>query len=97
MSTPVEIVCRCCGQLGMHNARGLRATCYSRHTDAGTLHQYPRLNTKLPRLWRIETYQELAASTTSREQIAARLGVTERSVQRYAAALRASRTERNAT
>ncbi|NUW45582.1 hypothetical protein [Nonomuraea rhodomycinica] len=88
MSLGIEVACRCCHKLGPHNGRGLRHTCWRRHRKAGTLDQYPPLGAGLPRLWRIETYLELRERGLSKQEIAARLEVTVRSVERYAAQTR---------
>lgn len=88
----VEIVCVCCGELGLHGGRRLSKPCYSRHHKAGTLDEFPLLITQLPTLWRLEDYAELRARGVSIRQAAKQLGVTDRTTTRYEARIKASTT-----
>ncbi|MFI6813743.1 hypothetical protein ACIBG7_18755 [Nonomuraea sp. NPDC050328] len=94
------ITCACCGKTGRHQGRGLILACYERHQEHGTIERFPRRIQ--PSTWRptrpaarrfMEQYAELAAirPPLSTRRIAWELGVTERTVQRYAAALRTQR------
>jgi hypothetical protein len=84
----VEVCCICCNQLGRHNGRGLRHTCYRRHRQAGTLNRYPRLNAALPHLWRLQEYRELQARGLNTPDIAQHMNVSTRTIERYAAKTR---------
>ncbi|MFI6534162.1 hypothetical protein ACIBHY_17005 [Nonomuraea sp. NPDC050547] len=99
MSIPTRpITCACCGTAGLHHSRGLIRTCYERRRCAGTLTRFPRLFERAEP-WRplgshgrkmVARYQELAAirPPLSLARVAWELGVSERSVQRYATASR---------
>lgn len=75
---PRLVACACCDQIGPIQARGLIADCYERHRYRGTLDDYP-------------TRQQLIAAelaTLDRGQptlrsLAARLGVSTRTIQRH--------------
>ncbi len=41
MAKKKRVVCVCCGVEGTHGGRGLRSTCYWRHSRDGTLDQFP--------------------------------------------------------
>ncbi len=92
MSAPI-VTCACCGKPGPHKGRGLKVTCYDRHRELGTLHRYPLR----PRgeLWTpkkrhgkamLARYAQLVSDGHSPARIAWELSVSERTVQRYAAA-----------
>lgn len=85
---PRIIACACCDQIGPIEARGLIADCYERHRYRGTLDDYP-------------TRQQLIAAelaTLDRGQptlrsLAARLGVSTRTIQRHRARQRQEQEE----
>ena len=92
------ITCICCGRTGPSHGRRLILTCYSRNLKRGTLDQYPLVISA--KQWQparsdsrrmVDRYRQLAAirPTPSKTWIAWELGVTVRSVERYAAAARA--------
>jgi hypothetical protein len=98
VSTP--ITCACCQRPGIHHARGLTGTCYSRHHDHHALDRYPT-TTRRVQPWQpvgphgrrmLDRYQQLAdiRPKPSTAWIAFELGVSRRQVERYAAALRAN-------
>ncbi len=80
-------VCRACERPANLHGRGLCCTCHRLHSRSGTLHWFPRLPHS-DYVARIEDYRELAAQREHRESIANRLGVSLRSIERYAAATR---------
>ncbi|WP_188187995.1 hypothetical protein [Nonomuraea sp. SYSU D8015] len=93
------ITCICCGQDGPSRARRLIQPCYDRHKKRGTLTQYPRVTN--PDTWHptgshgqrmLARYQQLTSlrPPLSIARIAFELGVSERQVQRYASATRAT-------
>ena len=103
MTRPSPVVtCVCgCGRHGRHHARGLIEACWKRAYRAGVLDRYPRtLPDPRPQVMslvsvttrgRLEDYIELTRVWgVSREEAAARVGVTERTVRRYEAHLRAT-------
>jgi DNA-binding CsgD family transcriptional regulator len=79
------VICLGCGHLREHEARGLCHPCYGFHIHAETIDQYPLIGTHLSHLWRMQDYVELRAQHLTKKQIAVRLGVTVRSVERYIA------------
>jgi hypothetical protein len=98
------IRCACCQRLGRNDGRNLIESCYARHRRQGTLDGFPRA-TQPAEPWiptgshgerMLDRYQELAAirPPLTRERIAFELGVSERQVQRYAAAIRTRREAR---
>lgn len=99
MSRPKRfITCVCCGQRGRVQARRLIARCYSYYKRRGALDRFPPI--REAKLWQpvrsdsslmVQRYQELAATrpAPSKTWIAWELGVSERSIERYAAAVRA--------
>ncbi|NUU22892.1 MAG: HTH domain-containing protein [Streptomycetaceae bacterium] len=84
-------------------ARNLRVSCYSNHKRRGTLDRFPRLTgnaepwTPTGRHGRrmLQRYQRLTAlrPPLSTKRLAFELGVSERQVWRYAAALRARQAD----
>lgn len=86
----VEVSCACCGEIGPHNGRSLRKTCYLRHFHAGTLDNYPPLGETLTCLWRRQNYAELRERGKSLREAAERLGVHQRTAERYEARLKAA-------
>ncbi len=69
---------------------GLCTTCHRLHAKTNTLHWFP---CRPPGRWvlrlaRLEDYRELAEQREDRERIAARLAVSVRTVERYAASER---------
>lgn len=93
------INCVCCQQRGLHHGRGLINGCHQRHRLAGTLNQFPR-TVEPGQPWQptgphgrrmLDRYAQLAAirPPLSKKRIAWELGVSERSIERYAAALHA--------
>lgn len=103
MSGPGPIItCACCGRRGPHYSRRLIRTCHSQHQKRGALDRFPRV-TQPAEPWyptgphgrrMLDRYRELAAlrPRPSNAWLAFELGVTERSVWRYAAAIRAEQT-----
>ncbi|MET8866492.1 hypothetical protein ABZW11_26440 [Nonomuraea sp. NPDC004580] len=101
------ITCADCGKPGLNHARNLDGVCYSRHQRRGTLDQFPRTaGTAEP--WQparsdgqrmMDRYRALAQlrPPMSKRAIAWELGVSERSVERYAAALRAQQADQAPT
>lgn len=91
--------CACCGAEGSIHARGLISRCYYRHSLAGTLDRFPvvleeeRVKAAM-RAWqrrrddRLEDYAEMRSWGETREQAAARLGVTEQTAKQYERMLR---------
>lgn len=100
MSARITITCICCSKRGPSHGRRLRLTCYSRYLKRGTLDRYPLvIGTAEP--WQparpssrrmVDHYLDLAAirPPLSTKRIAFELGVSVRSVERYAAAARAA-------
>lgn len=99
MSARTYINCACCQKPGHAHGRNLIKPCYNRHRDNGTLHRYP-LTMRRVEPWQptsrhgrrmLDRYQALAAirPTPSVARIAFELGVSDRQVWRYAAAIRA--------
>lgn len=84
-----HIDCACCDTYGPHAGRGLIEPCHRRHSNAGTLHQWPTRGSLM-----LDRYQQLASirPTPSVERLAFELGVSPRQVERYAAATRATST-----
>ncbi|MER5420379.1 hypothetical protein [Streptosporangium roseum] len=91
--------CACCGAEGPIHARGLISRCYHRHSLAGTLDRFPAVSEEervqaATRAWqrrrddRLEDYAEMRSWGETREQAAARLGVTEQTAQQYERMLR---------
>jgi hypothetical protein len=99
----LTITCACCQRQGTHHARGLTHTCYSRHRGHRTLDRYPpTMPAREP--WQpvgphgrrmLDRYQQLASirPKPSTARIAFELGVTERQVYRYAAAIAATQDQ----
>lgn len=108
MSGPGPVItCICCEQRGPSHGRYLIHNCYIRHQKHGSLERFPRM-TQPGTPWQptgphgrrmLERYRELAAlrprPTTA--WIAFELGVTVRSVERYAAAVRAEQAATETT
>ena len=86
MSTPkhVEVICAACGELRIHAGRWLCVPCYRALLRRGALHRYPPVGAWVATAGRIEDYLELAERGYSRAEIAERLGVSLRTVERYA-------------
>ncbi|MER7500485.1 hypothetical protein AB0L05_27885 [Nonomuraea pusilla] len=98
MSSRAFILCACCQQPGRHHGRGLISRCHYRHTRNGTLEQFP-LSRHPAEPWQpigphgrrmLDRYRKLAAvrPPLTTAAIAWELGVSERQVHRYAAAIR---------
>ncbi|MGP3914361.1 helix-turn-helix domain-containing protein [Nonomuraea sp. 10N515B] len=85
-----EVTCDSCGLLASHKGRGLCDPCHRWHSKTGTLSRFPLLHTWIETRDRVREYAELRRQGLSRREIAAQLGVTLRSVERYAAAVRAA-------
>lgn len=72
------------------NARGLCDSCYEKHWQAGTLHQFPTKRTIRTREHFIADYQLLRSEGYTRRQIADRLGMKYPTLHRaYCRAVRA--------
>lgn len=86
------VICLDCGHLREHSARGLCHYCYNIHYFAETLDQYPLLRTWVSHLWRMESFVELytASPRPTKKELADRLEVTVRSVERYISAYQAA-------
>ncbi|WP_144069894.1 helix-turn-helix domain-containing protein [Nonomuraea indica] len=82
-----EVLCACCEELGLHGGRGLCHTCYRRHLAAGTLAQYPRLQTWLSAQGRIADFAELRERGLTVREAAEQIGVSLRTAERYQARL----------
>lgn len=93
-----HINCACCGRPGRRHGRGLVEACYTRHHSKGTLDRFPRVRVHVEP-WQptgphgrrmLEQYRQFAAirPRPTIQRIAFELGVTVRSVERYAAAVR---------
>lgn len=80
-----EVVCACCGEIGEHRGRRLRASCYQRHWRAGSLGQYPKVAASTPRLGRLEDYTEMRGGGASLQEAAERLQISRRTAERYEA------------
>ncbi|MEV4096936.1 hypothetical protein [Streptosporangium saharense] len=100
------VTCACCGKPGTHHARGLTTACYTRHRAHNTLHRYPRTlgvaATWTPTTARTQRllarYAALVAAKATPARIRWELSLSERQIQRYAAAHRHTQTtERSAS
>ncbi|MCK2219745.1 hypothetical protein MF672_039010 [Actinomadura sp. ATCC 31491] len=98
MSERPIITCACCNRTGRHHGRRLIASCYTRRQRNGSMQLFPKVTPNNP--WQPTSrhgrrmparYQALAAvrPPLSKRTIALELGVSVRSVERYAAASRA--------
>jgi hypothetical protein len=100
------ITCICCKRTGTHKGRNLVWACYERHKRAGTLHRFPRsvhpakpwIPTSRHGRRMLDRYRALAAirPPLSTQRIAFELGVSDRQVERYAAATRTNQTRTEA-
>lgn len=91
------INCVCCGKRGTHKGRRLRSTCWYRLDRKGRLDQYPLREPTSTYMMagqsehimeRVEMFAEMEAQGVPREVIAERLGVTRRTLERYATHIR---------
>src|SRR5690606_6548283 len=91
------VSCVCCGKTGEHKGRGLRSACWDRYDRKGQLDLFPRTRGESDYVMagrsdhimeRVEMFAELAKQGMRHEDIASYLGVTERTLLRYAAHLR---------
>lgn len=85
-----EVLCACCEQIGRHNGRRLCEGCHRTHRLAGTLHQFPRTNSSISKLGRLDDFAELRQHGNTIRAAAEQLGISQRTGERYAA-LHASR------
>lgn len=94
---PMTVTCRSCGRRRPHRRRSLCTTCYRLHAESGTLHWFPALarGKYRPTQGRIEDYREVLAGEHI-EMAASRLGVSRRTVERYAAQIRDTEREAGA-
>lgn len=92
-----RIRCVCCGKEGEHKGRGLRAYCWDKYQGKGRLEEFPPLRKPDPTVLvgnypsvmeRVETFQQMTDRGYRRETIADVLGVSERTLTRYATHLR---------
>lgn len=88
----VYVPCVCCGQMGYHEARGLRLACYSRWKRRGILRKFPTVRKKaeytlkdpaaISQAWQ---YAELITGrgACSRERACIVLSISTRTALRY--------------
>lgn len=98
MSYERKIVnCICCGKTGTHKGRGLRSSCWHRMNQKGRLEEYPlreptstytMVGQSEHIMDRVADFEILLRRGLNYRQISERLGVTERTLVRYAAHLR---------
>lgn len=93
MSGRPIVTCKCCGQMGEHQGRGLVKGCYGRHHYRGTLDQFPARPVAPPWIPRrrdavakFARYGELIAEGARPSRIRWELSASQRQLERWAAA-----------
>lgn len=87
MPRPI-IVCPDCGQTRPHSARGLCNSCHRRNSRHGTLTDWPATLGQQPTSEIVEDYTFMTSTGVTRAEAAARLGMSQRTLERHLARAR---------